>query len=170
MNNRTIQKRIHAATVTDGAGVNLRRSIGTPALRNLDPFLMLDHFSSDDPNDYIAGFPDHPHRGFGTFTRVLGHYVRDEGVLGLEDAVRKMTSAVADRLGLLDRGLLRPGLAADVVLFDPATVADRATFADPHRLSTGVRDLWVNGQRVLRAGEHTGALPGRRLHGPGRSG
>jgi len=108
----------------------------------------------------------HP-RGLGTYPRVLGRYVREEGVLGLEDAVRKMSSAVADRLGLRDRGLLRAGMMADVVLFDPATVGDRATFANPHRLSVGVRDVWVNGQRVLRHGEHTGATPGRRLHGPG---
>ena len=102
--------------------------------------------------------------------RVLGHYVREEGVLPLEDAVRKMTSAVADRLGLRDRGLLRAGMLADVVLFDPATVADRATFADPHQLSVGVRDVWVNGGRVLRDGQHTGAMPGRRVNGPGYQG
>jgi N-acyl-D-aspartate/D-glutamate deacylase len=108
----------------------------------------------------------HP-RAFGTYTRVLGHYVREEGVLPLEDAVRKMSSAVADRLFLRDRGLLRVGMKADVVIFDPQLVADRATFADPHQLSVGIRDVWVNGQRVLRNGAHTGATPGRRLHGPG---
>ena len=111
----------------------------------------------------------HP-RGFGTYPRLLGHYVRDEGVLALEDAVRKMSSAVASRLGLRDRGLLRPGMAADVVLFDPGVVADRATFTQPHQLSTGVHDVWVNGQRVLRAGVHTGATPGRWLRGPGAGG
>jgi N-acyl-D-amino-acid deacylase len=104
--------------------------------------------------------PTHP-RAYGTYTRVLGKYVRDEGVLPLEDAIRKMTSAVADRLGLRDRGLLRAGCYADVVIFDPATVADRATFPDSHQLSVGVRDVWVNGTRVLRDGEHTGATPGR---------
>ncbi|MDP9363976.1 MAG: D-aminoacylase [Chloroflexota bacterium] len=108
----------------------------------------------------------HP-RAFGTYPRVLGHYVRDEAVLSIEDAVRKMTSAVTSRLGLRDRGLLRPGQFADVVLFDPAAVADRATFEDPHQLSTGVRDVWVNGARVLRNGEHTGATPGRWLRRPG---
>jgi dihydroorotase/N-acyl-D-amino-acid deacylase len=108
----------------------------------------------------------HP-RAFGTNPRVLGHYVRDEGVIPLEDAVRKMSSAVADRLGLRDRGILRAGMAADVVVFDPETVADRATFADPHQLSVGIRDVWVNGQRVLRDGEHTGAVPGRWLRRPG---
>jgi dihydroorotase/N-acyl-D-amino-acid deacylase len=109
--------------------------------------------------------PTHP-RAYGTYTRVLGKYVRDERVLPLEDAIRKMSSAVADRLGLRDRGLLRAGCYADVVIFDPATVADRATFADSHQLSVGVRDVWVNGARVLRDTQHTGATPGRALrHG-----
>lgn len=107
----------------------------------------------------------HP-RAFGTYTRVLGHYVREEGVLPLEDAIRKMSSAVADRLFLRDRGLLRSGMKADVVIFDPDVVADRATFSSPHQLSVGVRDVWVNGERVLRDGHHTGATPGCRVHGP----
>jgi N-acyl-D-aspartate/D-glutamate deacylase len=130
-------------------------------------------FASDaggvDPANLAGGGLLHP-RAFGTFTRVLGRYVREEGVLPLEDAVRKMTSAVADRLNLRDRGLLRAGMLADVVLLDPATVADRATFADPHQLSVGIREVWVNGERVVRAGAHTGALPGRRVHGPGYEG
>ncbi|MDQ3458856.1 MAG: D-aminoacylase [Deinococcota bacterium] len=104
--------------------------------------------------------PTHP-RAYGSYPRVLGKYVREEGVLALEDAVRKMSSAVADRLGLRDRGLLRRGMAADVVLFDPATVLDRATFEASHRLSVGVRDVWVNGARVLADGLHSGATPGR---------
>ncbi len=108
----------------------------------------------------------HP-RAYGTYTRVLGKYVREDHVLPLEDAVRKMTSAVADRLGLRDRGLLRTGQYADVVVFDPQTVGDRATFTQPHQLSVGVRDVWVNGTRVLADGEHTGAKPGARVHGPG---
>lgn len=108
----------------------------------------------------------HP-RGFGTYTRVLGRYVRDEAVLPLEDAIRKMTSSVADRLFLRDRGLLREGMKADVVIFDPATVNDRATFDNPHQLSTGIRDVWVNGVRVLQNGVHTGATPGRWVRGPG---
>jgi N-acyl-D-amino-acid deacylase len=108
--------------------------------------------------------PVHP-RGYGTYPRVLGNYVREQGVLTLEDAVRKMTSAVADRLNLRDRGLLRAGCYADVVIFDPATIGDRATFAEPHQFSTGVRDVWVNGGRVVNAGEHTGATPGRRVGG-----
>ncbi len=104
----------------------------------------------------------HP-RAFGTYTRVLGHYVREEGVITLEDAIRKMTSSVAHRLGLRDRGVLLAGCAADVVVFDPATVADRATFQQPHQLSVGIRDVWVNGQRVLRDGAHTGEMSGQFL-------
>lgn len=111
--------------------------------------------------------PYHP-RAYGTYTRVLGRFVRDEKVLPLEDAVRKMSAAVAQRLGIRDRGLLRAGMLADVVIFDPATVADRATFEDPHQLSVGVRDVWVNGVHVLQNGEHTGATPGRIVEGPGR--
>ena len=108
----------------------------------------------------------HP-RAYGTYPRVLGKYVRDEQVIPLEDAIRKMTSAVADRLGLRDRGQVRPGLYADLVVFDPAGVRDHATFAAPHQLSTGIRDVWVNGGRVLRDGRHTGATPGRPLYGAG---
>jgi N-acyl-D-aspartate/D-glutamate deacylase len=120
-----------------------------------------------DPAWAAALGPLHP-RAYGTYTRVLGRYVRDERALTLEDAVRKMTSAVADRLWLRERGLLRAGCYADVVLFDPATVADRATFEEPHQLSTGVRDVWVNGERVLRNEVHTGATPGRVVGGPGQ--
>ncbi len=104
--------------------------------------------------------PTHP-RAYGTYPRVLGLYVREHRLLTLEDAVRKMTGAVADRLGLRKRGQLRTGCYADVVLFDPHTIGDRATFADSHLLSVGIQDVWVNGQRVLRKGEHTGAVPGR---------
>ena len=113
--------------------------------------------------------PTHP-RAYGTYTRVLGKYVREEKVLALEDAVRKMSSAVADRLSLRDRGLLRNGHFADVVVFDPETVGDRATFADPHHLSVGVRDVWVNGARVLADGAHTDAKPGVFVRGPGARG
>ncbi len=110
--------------------------------------------------------PVHP-RAYGTYPRVLGHYVRDEKVLRLEDAVKAMSGAVADRLGLRDRGHLRQGLFADVVVFDPEQVRDHATFSQPHQLSTGVRDVWVNGRRVLRDGCHTGATPGRAVRGTG---
>ncbi|MEJ2538430.1 MAG: D-aminoacylase [Gemmatimonadota bacterium] len=108
----------------------------------------------------------HP-RGYGTYPRILGRYVRDEGVLPLEEAVRKMTSAVADRVGLEARGLLREGWYADVVVFDPATIAEVATFTEPHQLSRGVRHLFVNGEGVIREGRFTGASPGRFLRGPG---
>jgi len=81
--------------------------------------------------------------------------------LTLEDAIRKMSGAVAARLGLHNRGLLRPRCYADVVLFDPETVMDRASFEDAHQFSTGIRDVWVNGNRVIRMGQHTGATPGR---------
>ena len=121
-----------------------------------------------------AGGPDpdsvralvHP-RTFGNYPRILGKYVRDEHVIGLEDAIRKMTSAVATRLSLHDRGVLVPGMFADVVVFDPATIADRATYEQPKQLSVGVRDVWVNGVQVIRDGQHTGAKPGRALRGPG---
>uniref|UniRef100_A0A831TK53 D-aminoacylase n=1 Tax=Thermorudis peleae TaxID=1382356 RepID=A0A831TK53_9BACT len=111
--------------------------------------------------------PVHP-RAYGTYTRVLGKYVREERVLTLEDAVRKMSSAVADRLGLRDRGMLRPGSFADVVVFDPTTVADRSTFTDPHQLSVGIEHVFVNGVQVIAGGQHTGAMPGRIVDGPGR--
>ncbi len=111
----------------------------------------------------LAGQGWHHPRAFGTYTRVLGHYSRDLGIITLEDAIRKMTSSVAARLGIRNRGLLAPGFAADVVVFDPATVADRATFSDPHQLSVGIRDVWVNGARVLANGSHTGATPGAHL-------
>lgn len=102
----------------------------------------------------------HP-RSYGTFARVLGKYVRDERILSLEDAIRRMTSFPAVTLGLDSRGSLTPGNFADVVVFDPATIQDHATFEDPHRYATGVRHVFVNGVQVLRDGEHTGAKPGR---------
>ena len=110
--------------------------------------------------------PVHP-RTYGTFPRVLGKYTRDEGVMPMEEAVRKMTSAVANRLSIMDRGLLREGLMADVVVFDPAKVIDRATFEQPHQISAGVPYVFVNGTLVVDAGKHTGALPGRAMRGPG---
>ena len=104
--------------------------------------------------------PTHP-RAYGTYPRVLAKYVREEKLLTLEDAIRKMSGAVAARLGLRDRGLLRSGCYADVVIFDAENVTDHATFEGAHQLSTGIRDVWVNGTRVVRDGEHTGATPGR---------
>jgi len=108
----------------------------------------------------------HP-RAYGTFARVLGKYVRTDSTLTLEDAVRKMTSATASRLKLRDRGMLREGMFADIVLFDPATIADVATFDKPHQLSRGVQHVFVNGVAVVSNGQHTGATPGRVVRGPG---
>ncbi len=107
----------------------------------------------------------HP-RAYGSYPRIMGRYVRELGWLTLEDAVRKASSAVADRLGLRDRGLLRDGMCADVIVFDPDTIIDRATYLAPHQLSEGVRDVFVNGVAVLRDGKHSGAHPGMRVHGP----
>ncbi|MHB1097705.1 MAG: N-acyl-D-amino-acid deacylase family protein [Gemmatimonadaceae bacterium] len=108
----------------------------------------------------------HP-RAYGNFPRLLGKYVRNERVTPLEDAVRKASSAVATRLSLHDRGVLKPGLKADIVVFDPNTIIDNATFEKPHQLSTGVRDVFVNGVAVVRDGQHTGAKPGQVVRGPG---
>ena len=108
----------------------------------------------------------HP-RAYGTYPRILGRYVREQRLLTLEDAVRRMSGAVAARLNLRDRGLLREGMKADVVLFDDATIIDLATPEKPHQLSRGVEQVWVNGTRVLRDGRHTNAKPGKALRGPG---
>ena len=112
-----------------------------------------------------VGVP-HP-REYGTFARVLSRYVRDRGVLTLEEAVRKMSSATAQRLGIHDRGLLRAESFADIVVFDAEEVRDLATFEDPHQYAVGVRYVLVNGVLVVDGGEHTGARPGRVIHGPG---
>src|ERR1043165_1646944 len=111
----------------------------------------------------------HP-RTYGNFARLLGKYVRDEKVISLTEAVRRLTSLPATNLGLNHRGLLQKGMFADVVIFDPKTIADRATFENPHQYSVGVRDVFVNGKQVLKNGEHTGVKPGRALWGPGKLG
>jgi len=117
--------------------------------------------------EWARGYgPVHP-RGYGSYPRVLRRYVREEGLLSLEKAVRKMTSLPANRLSLFDRGRIAPGCKADLVLFDPDAISDRATFEDPHRLSVGVHEVWVNGVRVLEDGQHTGATPGQVVRGPG---
>jgi N-acyl-D-amino-acid deacylase len=108
----------------------------------------------------------HP-RTYGTYPRILGKYVRDEHVLLLEDAIRKMSGAVADRLLIRDRGLLREGMYADVVVFNPATIQEHTTYEKPNQASTGVREVFVNGVEVIRDGKHTGAKPGRVVRGPG---
>ncbi|MFQ6616772.1 MAG: amidohydrolase family protein [Fidelibacterota bacterium] len=110
----------------------------------------------------------HPHpRAYGTFARVLGRYVRDERIVSLEEAIRRLTSLPAENLGLTDRGRLTEGYKADVVVFDPGAVRDNATYEDPHQYSTGVVHVFVNGVQVLKDGRHTGALPGRFVRGPG---
>jgi N-acyl-D-amino-acid deacylase len=108
----------------------------------------------------------HP-RAWGSFPRILGHYVRDERLLTMEEAIRKMTSKAAARVHLGDRGILRPGLKADITIFDPATIRDVSTFEDPRHYATGVRHVLVNGRRVLADGAMTTERPGRPLHGPG---
>jgi N-acyl-D-amino-acid deacylase len=107
----------------------------------------------------------HP-RSYGTFPRVLGHYARDERLLSLPDAVHKMTGLPARRLGLRDRGEIRPGARADLVVFDPRRVADQATYEDPHRYPAGIEQVLVNGRFVIKDGAHTGSLPGRVLTPP----
>jgi N-acyl-D-amino-acid deacylase len=107
----------------------------------------------------------HP-RAYGTFARLLGKYVRDEGVIPLPEAIRRLTSFPADNLGLPDRGRLRVGHYADIAIFDPATIRDHATFAEPHQYATGVHHVIVNGVPVLLEGEHTGATPGRFVRKP----
>ncbi len=121
------------------------------------------------PEGVLGQGKPHP-RFYGTFPRVLAKYVRQEKVLRLEEAIRKMTSLPAQRLGLTERGLLRPGMYADIVIFDPEAVADRATFSDPHNYPVGIEYVLVNGQLVIERGRHTGARPGRILYGPGKEG
>ena len=108
----------------------------------------------------------HP-RAYGTYPRILGRYVREQKLFPLEEAVRKMSGAVATRLGLRDRGLLREGMFADVVVFDDRTIIDLATPEKPHQISRGVEQVFVNGVQVVRDGQHTGATPGKVLRGPG---
>ena len=113
-----------------------------------------------------AGNP-HP-RSYGTFARVLGRYVRDEHVISMEEAIRKMTSANATKIHAYDRGLLRAGMWGDVTVFDPATIIDNATYTQPHQYATGVKHVFVNGKIVIDGGNHNGARPGMILYGPGR--
>ncbi len=128
-------------------------------------------FGSDEASQapegaFLKSVP-HP-RAYGCFARVLGKYVRDEKLLPLESAVRKMTGLPATNLGLDRRGFLKAGYFADVVVFDPKTIADKATYEKPHQYAVGVRHVFVNGVQVLKDGEHTGAKPGRALWGPGK--
>jgi N-acyl-D-amino-acid deacylase len=139
---------------------NVRRQIALPWVS----------FCSDSaslaPEGVFLRSNPHP-RAYGSFARLLGKYVRDEGLIPLQEAVRRLSAFPAANLRLDRRGRLLPGYFADVVVFDPATIQDHATFARPHQYATGVRDVLVNGTAVLRDGEHTGATPGRVVDGPG---
>src|SRR5262249_39564246 len=109
-----------------------------------------------------------PPRAYGNFARLLGKYVRDEKVIPLSEAIRRLSGLPATNLELDRRGFLREGYFADVVVFDPQTIADKATFENPHQYSIGVKHVFVNGVQVLKDGEHTNAKPGRALYGPGK--
>jgi len=118
------------------------------------------------PEPPFTNSQPHP-RAYGSFARLLGKYVREEGIIPLAEAIHRLTGLPAANLKLESRGLLQEGYFADVVVFDPGTVSDRATFEEPHQLATGVVHVFVNGEQVLRDGEHTGATPGRFVKGPG---
>jgi len=130
-------------------------------------------FGSDEgsyaPEGVFLKSSAHP-RAYGNVARLLGRYVRDEKIIPLEQAIRRLSALPAENLKLRNRGRLEPGYFADVVIFDPAAIQDHATFDKPHQYSTGVRDVFVNGVQVLRNGDHTGALPGRVVRGPGWTG
>ena len=129
-------------------------------------------FGSDEASQAPEGvfLKSNPHpRAYGNFARVLGKYARDEKVLTLPEAVRRLSALPATNLGLDHRGFIQEGMFADVVVFDPATIADRATFDKPHQYAVGMKHVFVNGVQVLKDGEHTGAKPGRALWGPGKT-
>jgi len=119
------------------------------------------------PEGVFLNFSTHP-RAYGNFARLLGKYVREEKVISLQEAVRRLAGLPAANLGLDHRGFIREGMFADVVVFDPATITDRATYENPHQYSVGMKHVFVNGVQVLKDGEHTGAKPGRALWGPGK--
>jgi N-acyl-D-amino-acid deacylase len=128
-------------------------------------------FGSDEASQAPEGvfLKSNPHpRAYGTFARVLGKYVRDEKVISLGEAIRRLSALPATNLGLDHRGFLKEGMFADVVVFDPATIADRATFAQPQQYAVGMKQVFVNGVQVIKDGDHTGAVPGRALWGPGK--
>jgi N-acyl-D-amino-acid deacylase len=142
---------------------NVRRQVALPWMS----------FGSDAASLAAEGvfLKSNPHpRAYGNFARLLGKYVREEQATSLADAIRRLTSFPAANLRLQRRGTLRPGYYADVVVFDSATIADRAGFDRPHQYAVGVRHVFVNGTQVLRDGRHTGARPGRVVRGPGWKG
>ena len=130
-------------------------------------------FSSDAgsmaPEGVFLNNSTHP-RAYGNFARLLGKYVRDEQVISLEEAIRKLTSLPASNLRIQGRGQLSPGYFADIVVLDPTSIQDHATYEEPHQYATGMHHVWVNGTRVLADGDHTGAMPGRVVRGPGWTG
>ena len=142
---------------------NVRREVGLPWMS----------FGSDEaspaPEGVFLKSQSHP-RAYGNVARLLGHYVRDEHATTLQDAVRRLTSLPASNIGIKQRGSLKAGYYADVVVFDPTTIADHATFEKPDQLATGVDDVFINGVQVLKDGKHTGAKPGRVVRGPGWTG
>lgn len=137
---------------------NVRRKLALPWIK----------FGTDGSGWNPSGAGGQPHpRAYGTYPRILGQYVRDEGVLTLEDAVRKSSWAVAERIGLRERGQVREGFFADLVVFDPVRVEERSTFQRPHQLAEGMVHVFVNGEAVIRDGEATSLRPGRFVRGPG---
>jgi N-acyl-D-amino-acid deacylase len=141
---------------------NIRKKVAQPWMS----------FGSDEasllPEGAFLKFNPHP-RAYGNFARLLGKYVRDERIISLAEAIRKLTSLPAENLKIRDRGLLEEEFFADIVVFDPSAIQDHATYDEPHQLSTGVMHVFVNGEAVLRDGIHTGATPGRFVRGPGFS-
>ncbi len=128
-------------------------------------------FGSDEASQAPEGvfLKSNPHpRAYGNFARLLGKYVRDEKVIPMSEAVRRLSGLPATNLGLDHRGFVKEGMFADVVVFDLATISDRATFEKPHQYAVGVKHVFVNGVQVIKDGEHTGAKPGRALWGPGK--
>ena len=124
---------------------------------------------SDGPVGIFGEGAPHP-RQYGTFARVLGLYVREREIIPLEEAVRKMSSQTARRLGIHDRGLITEGYYADIAIFDAEEIIDRATFEDPHQYAVGMKFVFVNGEMVVEDGQHNGARPGRIVYGPGYNG
>jgi N-acyl-D-amino-acid deacylase len=129
-------------------------------------------FGSDSPSwaaeEPFLRLSTHP-RAYGNFARLLGKYVREERLVSLPEAVRRLSRLPCENLEIADRGRIERGYFADIVVFDPATIADCATYQDPHRYAVGVSDVIVNGRVVLRDGQHTGVFPGRAVYGPGRA-
>jgi dihydroorotase/N-acyl-D-amino-acid deacylase len=137
------------------------------ALALEQPWVSIDNDSSGTSPEGLLG-QEHPHpRAYGTFPRILRKYVREEKKLSLEDAIRKFSALPAQRMRFTDRGVLKERMWADVVVFDPATIKDVATFAEPNQLSQGMEYVLVNGVPVIEQGKMTGARPGKVLRGPG---